>query len=348
MNSPQVAYSKQVIPIKGNQANAKTNDSNETNINNSNEGSHSTMIKTMNLLQDPFGPYQVDTSVQYVTNSWSSLTPVHPQHFLQRLLQSRGYGSAPYHIPPNYRRSVAIKDLNDYDNTLVWAIRRSDLPLIASMWTQGTSMKASNQYGESILHQACRRSEFNVVAFILSHGGQADAIDDCGRTPLHDACWRTTPHFGIVTLLMDSNRELIRASDKRGATPLSYCQEKHWLQWCAYFYHQRDRYWPTVKATTSVDGTSISVPSIVPTAPPQNDIVESVPTNHNVTNKGDEVSNSTTVGKRNRADDSNVTRNVRYCSNNINTVDRATSEENSNINSTILSQEESNSNPIKS
>ena len=91
---------------------------------------------------------------------------------------------------------------------------------------------------------ACRRSDLAVVDFVLRNGGDVNLVDDYGRTPLHDACWRPEPRFDVVTMLMDRNKDLIRFQDVRGSTPLNYVREEHWLQWCAYLFHQKEAYWP--------------------------------------------------------------------------------------------------------
>jgi hypothetical protein len=107
-------------------------------------------------------------------------------------------------------------------------------------------MSACNRFSESIVHMACRRSNFEVAEYILANGGDCDIVDDFGRTPLHDACWRIEPRFDIVTLLLDRNVDLLRTVDVRGATPLKYIRSEHWLQWCAYLFHQKDKYWEAV------------------------------------------------------------------------------------------------------
>ena len=123
----------------------------------------------------------------------------------------------------------------------------SDLEKIKSLSGKGRSLAACNKFCESVVHMACRRSEMHVVEYILDGScGKDDNIwfvDDFGRTPLHDACWRPQPRFDIVTLLLDKDLDLLRAEDVRGSTPLSYVREEHWLAWCAYFFHQKEKYW---------------------------------------------------------------------------------------------------------
>jgi ankyrin repeat protein len=99
-------------------------------------------------------------------------------------------------------------------------------------------------YSESILHKASRSADLEVFEFIITHGGDVNAVDDYGRTSLHDVCWRAEPRFDIVTLILDRNINLLRTLDKRGFSPLRYIRQEHWLHWCAYFFHQKDKYWP--------------------------------------------------------------------------------------------------------
>ena len=105
-------------------------------------------------------------------------------------------------------------------------------------------MVACNKFCESIVHMACRQSSFEVVDFVLSHV-ETDKwlVDDFGRTPLHDACWRSEPRFDVVTIILDRNLDLLRVEDIRGALPLNYVRQDQWLQWCAYFFHQKEKYW---------------------------------------------------------------------------------------------------------
>lgn len=126
-------------------------------------------------------------------------------------------------------------------------------------------MNACNKFGESIVHMACRRSTFEVVDFIMRNGGSSWFVDDFGRTPLHDACWRSEPRFDIVTLILNVCPELLFVQDVRGSLALNYVREEHWLQWCAYFYHQRDKYWPVAASgstanTASNQGTVAALP----------------------------------------------------------------------------------------
>lgn len=218
------------------------------------------------ILEDSSAPTSkemVQQSVKTVLQTWGTVLPVHPDHFLHAMLTSRGYETSK--IPSmqmKQMRTPTMKQIMDYDNELVWAIRNSDLPKIRYLWSTGRSMSACNRFCESIVHMACRRADRDVIEFILSHGGEIDLVDDYGRTPLHDACWRKSPRFDVVTILMDKNIDLIRYSDARGSTPLKYCREEHWLHWCAYLYNQREKYWAPMPGFEESSKALQSAPSI--------------------------------------------------------------------------------------
>lgn len=105
------------------------------------------------------------------------------------------------------------------------------------------SLSACNRFSESIVHMACRRSSIDVIKFLIDNGADITIADDYGRTPLHDACWRPEPCFDIVALLLNHNLDLLRYQDVRGFIPLHYVREEHWLQWCAFFFNQIEKYW---------------------------------------------------------------------------------------------------------
>lgn len=150
-----------------------------------------------------------------------------------------------------------MKQLSDYDIEIVTAVRASDLESLKRMHAEGKSLSACNKFSESIVHMACQRSDFKVVDFMIRNGGQISLVDDYGRTPLHDACWRPSPQFDVVTLLLDRNLDLLRMVDVRGANALNYVSQDQWLQWCAYFYHQKEKYWP-IQQFKSVPSTQIT------------------------------------------------------------------------------------------
>lgn len=156
--------------------------------------------------------------------------------------------SLPLHYPAINYRAPSQQQVCDYDTEFVNAVRTSDLPKIKDLCKAGRLMSACNLYSESIVHIACRRANLDVVDFVLGHGGDIGIVDDFGRTPLHDACWRPSPQFDIITLLLDKNLDLIRTVDIRGSSPLSYVRKENWIDWCAFLFHQREKYWRSLHA----------------------------------------------------------------------------------------------------
>jgi hypothetical protein len=39
---------------------------------------------------------------------------------------------------------------------------------------------------------------------------------------------------------------MLRYVDSRGYNPLQYVHRDHWLQWCAFLFHHRDKYWSKI------------------------------------------------------------------------------------------------------
>ena len=146
--------------------------------------------------------------------------------------------------------------IGDYDNVLVDAVRLSDLETLRALFEEGKSMNACNKFSESVLHMACRRSDFQIVEYMLQNGGDHTIVDDYGRTPLHDACWRPDMQFDIITLLLDRDLDMLRTADIRGACPLAYVRQDQWLSWCAYLFHQKERYWSKSEHEAAVASTS--------------------------------------------------------------------------------------------
>lgn len=220
------------------------------------EGGDSKSVEDSGILvekfTDPCGPYLVSERVKLTVEKWGATAAIPPDKFLQRILSSRGYpGEMIESMNSPCRRMPTQKEIEDYDSELVTAVRYSDLPKIKSLRDVGRSMTACNPYGESIFHMACRRADFDVVDYLVNNIEEIWVVDDFGRTPLHDACWRSEPRFDIVTLLLDKNLNLLRGLDIRGANPLNYVREEHWIQWCAYLFHQKDKYWKAMEMNCS-------------------------------------------------------------------------------------------------
>ena len=116
-------------------------------------------------------------------------------------------------------------------------------------------MRASNRFGETLLHVACRRGRTSMVRFFLSSDAEeegnvnstlsaskskiprveARVRDDLGRTPMHDLCWSSAnPDHGSMALLVRAAPELLLAKDARGFSPFDYARREHWPSWLAF------------------------------------------------------------------------------------------------------------------
>jgi len=177
---------------------------------------------------------------------WQRLSTMSPCDFLRMLLKSRGFLSQNIKACEilSKRPSITKKQVEDYDHSILSAVRSSDLEKIKLLKEEGKSMVACNQFGESILHLVCRSGSTAAVAFMLQHCENMNHVDDYGRNFLHDACWRTEPSFEIITAILDRATDLIRSEDVRGHTPLDYIPKDQWGVWCSFLYVQKERYWP--------------------------------------------------------------------------------------------------------
>lgn len=208
------------------------------------------MVTTNSIESDPISefaetyiPPNIHQNVSAIVQLWGKVDPMAPYDFLMKLFDNRGY-EASYLQAPFRKRHASAQQISDYGNDIIAAVRTSDLDALRQLHSQGKTMMACNKYQESVVHMACRISTYEVVEFMLTHGGDVSQTDDLGRNPLHDACWREEPVFDVITLLLDTSKDLIRTCDSRGATPLHYVRQVHWLQWCAYLHYMADRYWP--------------------------------------------------------------------------------------------------------
>ncbi|CAM9181630.1 unnamed protein product, partial [Hapterophycus canaliculatus] len=172
-----------------------------------------------------------------------------PQAYLEAILSERGYDCTPRSSASDGCRCVPTqKQIDDYQVPLVEAVRRWDLGALEALAAQGVDMGASNRFGESVVHLATRRGSAPVLQFLLSHGGSLRICDDYGKTPLHDAFWTAEPRFDLVSMMLELDWGLLRATDVRGATPLRYAKRGHWAGWCAFLDRVKDHLWPHLLA----------------------------------------------------------------------------------------------------
>ena len=171
-----------------------------------------------------------------------------------------------YFVPPT------AAHLEAYDAEKVAAVRNDDLHALRRIHGEGRTMRASNRFGETLLHVACRRGRASMVRFFLSSDAEeeqqqqrmtqepkasstssaasttkaastasyiprveARVRDDLGRTPMHDLCWSSAfPDHGAMLLLVRAAPELLLAKDARGFSPFDYARREHWASWVSF------------------------------------------------------------------------------------------------------------------
>jgi hypothetical protein len=134
--------------------------------------------------------------------------------------------------------------MSSYGLSLTRAIRSSDKLKLQTLLSTGLNPNACNKFGESIIHAVCRRGDHDMLRILLDAGSSVRVSDDFGRTPLHDACWTASPKFETISLLLEKDPWLLSITDCRGNTPLGYVRKAHWAVWNGFLGAIIDRYWP--------------------------------------------------------------------------------------------------------
>jgi ankyrin repeat protein len=139
-------------------------------------------------------------------------------------------------------RKPTEQDISSYDFELVKVVREKNVDRLREMFSEGRSMNACNQFGESLVHMVCRRGDIEILKFMIEEAGVSFTIkDDFGRNPFHDACWTPTPNFEVMGMLIAvADINLLLAKDVRGNTPFDYARKEHHGKWGAYLDNQKD------------------------------------------------------------------------------------------------------------
>jgi ankyrin repeat protein len=139
-------------------------------------------------------------------------------------------------------REPQEQDISSYDFELVKVVRSKDVNRLREMFSEGRSMNACNQFGESLVHMVCRRGDIEILKFMIDEGNVSFTIkDDFGRNPFHDACWTSTPNFEVMDMLIAAaDISLLLAEDVRGNTPFDYARSEHHGTWLAYLNKRKD------------------------------------------------------------------------------------------------------------
>ena len=166
--------------------------------------------------------------------STAQLAHIKPSDFVRSCFNAYGINSNEMDASTkeNYFLKITEERMDAYDLDITQAIRREDFDFLKSVKKQGRSLSACNAFGESIVHLACRRGSSDLVKYLVEEGDVSLRVsDDFGRTPLHDACWRTEPNFEMIDIILDIEPDLLFVTDKRGHLPFDYARRHHWGLW---------------------------------------------------------------------------------------------------------------------
>lgn len=189
-----------------------------------------------------FGGASASTVTSTKVTSQDPLANTNPQDYLCTILESVGISAAtrPALSMNDFFLETTPEHIAGYGQDIINAVREEDLDAIARIRESGATLQCCNKFGESIVHMACRRGSVGVLHYLLRHGVSIRLTDDYGRTPLHDACWTQEPQFEVVKSIIQECPDLLLVTDKRGYTPLSYVRRDHWEEWCKFLEDHRE------------------------------------------------------------------------------------------------------------
>ncbi len=164
----------------------------------------------------------------------SQLSKIKPTSFVKSCFRAYGIDASEMDAESKQMFFLQVTDerISAYDVDIIEAVRKEDVSYLRFVIKSGRSLLGCNPFGESIIHLACRRGSSELVKFLVNEGGASLRVsDDFGRTPLHDACWKKEPEFELIDFILDSQPELLLIADKRGHLPIDYARTHHWGLW---------------------------------------------------------------------------------------------------------------------
>ncbi|CAJ1966053.1 unnamed protein product [Cylindrotheca closterium] len=175
-----------------------------------------------------------------------------PQAFLNKELKRRGYNLKSYAtLESGYYTHPNEHQLASYGRIVTKAMYQpNNTKALGTLLECGISPNACNKFGESIVHLVCRRGHYDLLTMLMDAGCSIKVSDDYGRTPLHDACWQSKPNFDVIRLIFQTDKHLVRMRDIRGTTPLSYVKEENFIKWNEFLASIMDEFWPRRNPTT--------------------------------------------------------------------------------------------------
>lgn len=166
------------------------------------------------------------------------LANTNPNDMLKSILESRGYSAKAVSyraLPTDFFLPVTKEMISSYNNTVMAAVRRNDLPAIQRLYEDGQNMQCCNAFGESLIHTVARRGYPEMLDYLVNQAGVSLRIKcDSGRTVLHDACWNPSPNFDCMRIILQECPDLFLVADNRNHTPLAYAPKDSWGDWCTF------------------------------------------------------------------------------------------------------------------
>lgn len=186
------------------------------------------------------------SSMRRTGHKAKDISPDSPQAFLENELKARGYSTKQYNtIETGYYCNPNPLQLASYGRIVTKAMYRPDNTKgLGDLLTCGISPNACNKFGESIVHLVSRRGHRDLLLMLIDSGASLKISDDYGRTPLHDACWQSVPNFPTVRLILEADRHLVNLKDVRGTTPLAYVKPQNFAKWINFLKSVMDEFWP--------------------------------------------------------------------------------------------------------
>lgn len=115
-----------------------------------------------------------------------------------------------------------LRGMNPLDQEALRFASSSNLSAVRWLLCMGSSPKARDRNGTTMLHAACRSGSCSIVQELVRYGLPLDAADSAGWTPLHIACVMGRRE---VSLLLLRARAQINVKNKRGKSPISLCSD---------------------------------------------------------------------------------------------------------------------------
>jgi len=167
-------------------------------------------------------------------------------------LRKQGYSNQTYPILKTaYYNKPTTYQQASYGVKVTQAARMGNVQKTSELIKCGLSSNPCNKFGESLAHIICRRGKsrnaFELLKQLRQLGASFQICDDFGRTPLHDACWTVEPCFQSISLLMDTDINLLQMEDSRGSTPLDYVEKRNHKLFIEFLLREKDNYWPQRK-----------------------------------------------------------------------------------------------------